>query len=75
MQTVYHMGYLHRIFLSWIFQELLMENIDETCLVGNLDNGKTIGFCGDTNNKYADVVSGGESMTLIVRILGGVIPL
>ena len=48
-----------------------MENIDEICLVGNLDNDKTLGFRGDTNNKYVDVISGGKSMTLIVRILGG----
>ena len=27
--------------------------------VMNMDNGKTLGFCGDQVVKYADVVSGG----------------
>ena len=71
MQTAYHMGVLHRGFLSGIFQEHLMENLDETHFVVNLDNGKTLGFRGDTTVKYADVVSGIESMTLVVRISGG----
>ena len=45
-----------------------MENLDETHFVVNLDNGKTLGFRGDTTVKYADVVSGRESITLVVRI-------
>jgi hypothetical protein len=65
------MGVSHKGFFSRIFQEHLMENRDEIHFVVNLDNGKTLGFCGDTTVKYADVVSGGESMTLVVRILGG----
>ena len=47
-----------------------MENLDENHFVVHLDNGKTLGFRGDTTVKYADVVSRGESMTL-VRISGG----
>jgi hypothetical protein len=30
-----------------------------------------LGFRGDTTVKYADVVSGGDSMTIVVRISGG----
>ena len=37
----------------------------------NLDNGRTLGFRGDTTVKYAEVVSGGESMTMVVCISGG----
>ena len=48
-----------------------METLDETHFVVNLDNGMTLGFRGDTTIKYADVVSEGESMTLVVRISGG----
>ena len=47
-----------------------MENIDETHFVINLDNGRTLGFRGDTTVKYAEVVSGGESMTMVIRISG-----
>jgi hypothetical protein len=36
-----------------------------------MDNGRTLGFRGDTIIKYADVVSGGDSMTMVVRISGG----
>ncbi|KAG0620447.1 hypothetical protein M758_4G216500 [Ceratodon purpureus] len=71
MHTAFHMGVLRRGFLSGIFHEHLMENLDETHFVINLDNGKTLEFRGDTSVKYTDVVSGGESMTLVVRISGG----
>jgi hypothetical protein len=36
-----------------------------------MDNGRTLGFQGDTIVKYADVVSSGNSMTMVVRISGG----
>jgi hypothetical protein len=36
--------------------------------VFNLDNGHTLGFRGDTSVTYAEVVSGGNSMTMVVRI-------
>ena len=48
-----------------------MENVDETHFVINMDNGRSLGFRGDSTVKYADVVAGGESMTLVVRISGG----
>ena len=37
----------------------------------NLDNSHTLGFRGDTTMKYAEVVSGGDSMTMVIRISGG----
>ena len=58
MQTAYHMGVLHKGFLSRIFQEHLMKNLDEIHFVINLDNDKTLGFCGDTTIKYVNIVSG-----------------
>ena len=48
-----------------------MKSLDETHFVINLDYGKIPGFCGNTTVKYANVVSGGESMILIVRTSGG----
>ena len=36
-----------------------------------MDNGKTLGFRGDNDVKYADVVSGGMGMTMVVRLIGG----
>jgi hypothetical protein len=48
-----------------------MENLDEMHFVVNLDNGHTLGFWGDISVTYAEVVSGGDSMTMVVRISGG----
>lgn len=48
-----------------------MENVDETHFVINMDNGRSLGFRGDSTVKYANVVAGGESITLVVRISGG----
>jgi hypothetical protein len=52
------------------FNENVMENLDEMHFVVNLDNGHTLGFRGDTSVTYADVVSGGDSMTMVIRISG-----
>jgi hypothetical protein len=71
MATAYHLGVLHRGFQTNVFDESIMENIDETHFVVNLDNGRTLGFRGDTSVKYADMVSGGDSMTMVIRISGG----
>ena len=48
-----------------------MENVNETHFVINLDNGRILGFKGDTTVKYTEVVSKGDSMTMVKRILGG----
>ena len=48
-----------------------MENIDETHFVINMDNGRTLGFRDDTTTKYVEVVSGRDSMNLVVQISGG----
>ena len=71
IQVAYHLGVLNRGFQDGTFDENLMENIDETHFVVNMDNGRTLGFHGDTIVKYAEVVSGGDSMTMVIRILGG----
>lgn len=37
-----------------------------------MNNGKKIGLIGDQYVKYAAVVSGGEPITMMVRLSGGV---
>lgn len=71
MSTAFHLGILHRGFQSGDFDENLIENIDETHFSINMDNGRTLGFRGDTSVTYADVVAGGEAMTMVIRISGG----
>lgn len=48
-----------------------MEIADETKFVINKDNRKNLGFMGDTKVKYADLVSSGEPISMMVRISGG----
>ena len=62
---------MKRDFESGILNEDWVENVDETHFVVNKDNEKTLEFCGDETVKYADVVSGGHGMTMIVRLTGG----
>ena len=69
--VAYHLGQVKRDFEAGILDEDMVENIDETHFIVNMTNGKTLGFSGDENVKYADVVSGSEGMTMIVRITGG----
>ena len=66
MHTTYHLRVLHRGFQNGIFDKNLMENLDETHFMVNMDNGKALGFRGDTSVKYADVVARGEAMTMVV---------
>ena len=70
-RVAYHLGCLKRAFESGELNEDTVENADETHFVFNLDNGKTRGFIGDNHVKYADVVSGGEPITMMLRITGG----
>lgn len=70
--VAFHLGVLYRGFTNGTFCEDTIENADETHFVFNMDSGKTLGFIGDNHVKYADVVSGGDPMTMMVRISGGV---
>ena len=69
--VAYHLGQVKREFDSGM-DENYIENMDETHFVINVDSGTTLGFQGDKKVKYADVSSGGEGMTMVVRISGGV---
>ena len=59
MHIVYQLGILQRGFLSDIFYENLIKNVDEIHFMINMDNGRTLGFCGDTFVKYVDIVAWG----------------
>ena len=71
MHIAHYLGVLQRGIQSGEFDENLMDNIDETHFVINVDNGRTLGFRGDSTVRYAEVVFGGDSMTMVVRISGG----
>ena len=71
MHTAYYLGVLYRRFQNGSFDKNLIENLDEIHFTVNMDNGKALGFRGDTSVKYVDVVAGGEAMTMVVRISSG----
>ena len=71
MLTTFHLGVVRRGFLSGEYHEDYIANVDETHFVINMDNGRTLGFCGDQAVKYANVVFGGEAMTMVVRVTRG----
>ena len=48
-----------------------MENAEEMHFVFNMDNRKTLGFCGDMSVKYADVVLWSDPITIMVRVTVG----
>lgn len=66
-----HLGCVSALFDSNRMDENYVENCDETHFMINLDNGHTLGFSGEKEVKYADVVSGGEGFTMVVRLTGG----
>ena len=68
--VAYHLGVVSRQFEEGLLDEDMCENVDETHFIINMDNGKTLGFAGDTEVRYADVVSGGLNMTMVVRLTG-----
>ena len=70
-EIAYHLGYRTRQFRTSEIDENDVKNADETHFVIDMDNGSTLGFTGDEEVKYADVVSGGEGMNMLVRLSGG----
>ena len=70
-QVAHHLGVLARQFRSGELKGDDVENADETHFVIDMDNGRTLGFSGQEEVKYADAVSGGEEMTMVVRISSG----
>ena len=70
--VAYHLGQIKRDFDNGILDENMVENSDETHFVVNMDNGRTLAMKGSDKVKYADVVGGGDGMTLMVRVTGGV---
>ncbi len=57
--------------MSGDIDECMFENVDEAHFIVNMDNGKTLCFSGEKKVKYIEVCSGGQAMTLVVRMTGG----
>ncbi len=70
--VVAYLGQMSRRFASGELNEEHVANMDETHFIINVDNGRTLGFKGDEEVKYSDVSSGGEGMTMVLKLTGGV---
>lgn len=66
----YHIGVIARGFNDGTFNENTIENMDETHFVYDLDDRLVLARKG-TDSTYKEVVSGGEGMTLVLRLTGG----
>lgn len=70
-EVAYYLGVVKNAFESGELEEDVVGNVDETHIVVNMDNGRTLAFAGHGDIKYADVSSAGQGMTMMVRIMGG----
>lgn len=68
----FFLGALNKCFDNGTFKNELIENVDETNCLINMDEGLTLEKRGEKVIKYMDVVSGKEGITLLVRVIGGV---
>ena len=71
MSVSNYMGKLHSGIKSGEMCEALIHNMEETNFVIKFENGSTLGFSGDENVKYVDVVLSCEGTIMKVHITGG----
>lgn len=66
-----HLGILCRLFQNCLCEDDIFK-ADETPLLLNMDNGRTLGLAGEAQIRCADVVSGGEAFIMMVLLTRGV---
>lgn len=66
-----HLGTMSELFEGHRIEEKDIENANETHFLINVEDGKTLDFCGISEVKYADVGSGDEGFTVIERLSSG----
>lgn len=59
---------MKRAFDAQEIDETLVENAEETHFIFKMDNFATVGLQGENHVKYADVKSGEEGITMMVRL-------
>lgn len=70
IDVAHHPGRLRGLLTTEALDENDMCNSDETYFIINVDNGKTLEFCGFMRSRYADVGSEREGFTVVVRLSG-----
>lgn len=66
--VAHHLGHLKLGFENVELDEECISIANVTHVVINIDDGRTLGFENDQDIRYADITSGSEGMTIIVRI-------
>lgn len=64
------LGQIERRLRNKDIEENYICHEDETHFIFNLDNGRTLGFAGESKVKCADAISGSEEMTMVFQITG-----
>ena len=63
-----HLRCLQRRFESKLLDENMVDNLDETHFIFNMDSHKRLGFCGSNKVKYADKFSRCDDFSLVLRL-------
>ena len=71
-KVLYHLGVLQRSFEAKLLDENMVDNMDETHFILNMNNRKTLSFRGSNKVNYADVVGGCDGFTMVLRLRGGI---
>lgn len=71
IEVAQHLGMTRRILTTGTVDENDIGNADLPDFLINMESGRTLGFSGSSDVKYADVTSGREGMTMVVRLSGG----
>lgn len=67
----YHVGLLARAFQKGDLLEENVETLGVFHFIVNAENGYTLGFSGEPNASYSDIMKGGRGMTMLLRVSGG----
>ncbi len=65
-----YLGEVQNLF-SEELNEDLMYNLDKTYFIFDQDDGKALGFLGESTANYAEVSNGPENFTLVPLVRGG----
>ena len=64
-KSPYHLGCLQKPFEASLLDENMVDNMDNIHFTFNMDNHKTLSFCGRNKVNYAEVVDGCDEFTMI----------
>lgn len=70
ISTAKNLGNICGMLRAGYLDENYVKNADETHFLINIEKGHPIGFCGDVQVRYSDVVGRVEVLTMLVMVIG-----